>query len=78
MASRSSQGKSNVDVRRVRAAGVEKTLEKEVVEDRVDVGDAEGVGDQGGRRAAPAAGARRLFGDLLHDQEVVGKSLCRG
>ncbi len=39
-------GKVDVDVGRVRAAGVEKAFEVEVVLERADVGDAQAVGDQ--------------------------------
>src|SRR5436190_634740 len=69
-------GEVDVDVGHALAAGVEEPLEQQRVADRVEVGDAQAVGDQrAGRRAA--AGADRdavLTGEadeVPDDQEVV-------
>jgi hypothetical protein len=58
-------GEIHVDVRRVRAAGVEESAEVEVVLHRADVGDAQAVGHQRGGRRSPAAGAGALRHDVL-------------
>ena len=68
----------DVDIGHRHAVGVEEALERELVEDRVDRGDAERVGDDRARGAAPAgrldallAGERDEVGD---DQEVARRS----
>src|SRR6266545_278757 len=54
---------------------VEKALEEEVVADGVHMGDAQAVGNQRRRGASPPTGSLRLFRDLLHHQEIMGKAL---
>jgi len=67
-------GKIDIDIGGIAAAGIEEPFEKEIVADRVDVGDAEAVADQaGGSRAAPA-GARRLPDRIGNDEEIRRKS----
>ena len=67
----------DVDIGQRHALGVEEALEQQVVVDRIDVGDAQAVGDQAaGRRAA--AGADRdavlagVADEVPDDQEVPG------
>ena len=65
----------DVEIRHGDAVGVQKPLEEEVILERVDVGDADGVGDDA-RRAAAAPRPYRdaaLLGplDKVHDDEVI-------
>jgi hypothetical protein len=60
-------GKVDIDVRWVMPAGVEESLEQQVMSNRIDVGDAEAVGDDGRGRRATSARARRLADDLIDD-----------
>ena len=66
----------DVDVRHRHAVGVEEALERELVEDRVDRGDAQRVGHDRARRAAAARRLDALLpgeGDEVRDdQEVAG------
>ena len=66
-------GKVDIDVRRVLAARVEKTLEIEVVLDRAHVGDSHAVGHQRGRTAAAPADARAAGDNVLHHQKIGAK-----
>jgi hypothetical protein len=58
-------------------AGVEEPLEQQVMSNRIDVGDAEAVGDDRGGCRATSAGARRLADNLIDDQKIVGKAFSR-
>ena len=67
----------DVDVGQRHALGVEEALEDEVVLDRIDVGDAQAVGDEAaGRRAAAGADRDRLLArvadEVPDDEEVPG------
>ena len=69
----------HVDVRHLLAAGVQEALEEEVVADRVEVDDAQAVGDAaaGGRAPARADPDTRLAGEadeVPHDEEVRGEA----
>ena len=68
-------GEVDVDVRHRHALGVEEALEEQVVAQRIEVGDPQGVGDDraGGRAAARAdrdAVVLRPLDEVPHDQEV--------
>ncbi len=68
----------DVEVRHRDALGVEEALEEQVVGERVDVGDAQGIGDQGpcaGAAAGPHRDAVALgpVDEVLHDEEVAGE-----
>ncbi len=66
----------DVDVRWVLAIFIEKTFEEEIVSYRIDLRDSEKIGDKAccGRSTATRVGV--LFGNVLHDQKVLGKSLA--
>jgi hypothetical protein len=69
----------HVDVRHRHALGVQEPLEEQAVRDRVELGDAEGVGDQRARGRAPArtdpdALAFGIGDEVGHDQEVAGEA----
>ncbi len=71
----------DVDVGQRDALGVEEALEDQVVLDRIDVGDAEAVGDEaaGGRAAARPDRDALLAGvadEVPDDQEVPGYFIC--
>jgi hypothetical protein len=71
-----------VDVGHRHALGIEETLEDEPVLDRVDVGDAQAVGDQRPRHRAAARPdadllAARVMDEVAHDQEVRGEAELR-
>ncbi len=68
--------KVDVDVRHRHPIGVEEPLERELVEDRIDRGDPEGVGDDRTRGAPPAGrldpALAREPDEVGHDEEVAG------
>ncbi len=71
----------DVDVGQRHALGVEEALEDEVEVDRIDVGDAQAVGDEAaGRRAAARADRNALLArvadEVPDDQEVPGYFIC--
>ena len=67
-------GEVDIDVGRVDAPGVEEAVEKQIVAQRIDMGNAQQVTDQPGSGAAPAAGEFRLPGDALGQQKDFAKS----
>ena len=69
----------DVEVGHGDAVGVQKALEEKVVAQRVDVGDADGIGDDAAdARAAPGADGdivqARPVDIVPHDEEVIGKA----
>ena len=71
----------DVDIGQRHALGVEEALEDQVVLDRIDVGDAQAVGDEAaGRRAAARADRdallARVADEVPDDQEVPGYFIC--
>ena len=71
----------DVDVGQRDALGVEEALEDQVVLDRIDVGDAQAVGDEAaGRRAAARADRNALLAgvadEVPHDQKYPGYFIC--
>ncbi len=68
-------GEVEVDVGRVAARRIEKALEQQPRAERLDVGDAEAVGDDRVRDRAAAAMGRAVEDDVAHHQEIVGEAL---
>ncbi len=71
----------DVDVGQRHALGIQEALEDQVVLDRIDVGDAQAVGDEAaGRRAAARADRdallARVADEVPDDQEVPGYFIC--
>ena len=71
----------DVDVGQRHALGVEEALEDEVVLDRIDVGDAQAVGDEASRGRAAARPDRdavlaRVADEVPDDEEVPGYFIC--
>ena len=71
----------DVDVGQRHALGVEEALEDQVVLDRIDVGDAQAVGDEAAGRRAAARPDRdallaRVADEIPDDQEVPGYFIC--
>ena len=68
----------HVHVRHLPPLDVEEALEDEVVGERVDVGDAEAVENEAGRRRSAHAHGDRLLmredGEVVHDEHVVGEA----
>ena len=69
-------GEIDVDVGRIRTPFVEEAFEKEIVRDRLHVGDPEAVRNQARGRGSTAARSRRLPDNVPHDQEIGGRTLC--
>ena len=64
-----------VDVGRVAARRIEEALEEQPRAERLDVGDAEAVGDDRVGDGAAAAVRRAVEDDVAHHQEIVGEAL---
>jgi hypothetical protein len=62
-------GKVDIDIRWVMPAGVEESLEQQVMSNRIDVGDAKAVGHDGGGRRASSARSRRLTDNLIDHEK---------
>ena len=67
-------GKINVDIRRVKTARIEEAFEVEVVADGADIGDGQAIGHKRGSARTPATGAGNRANDLMHHQEIGGKT----
>jgi hypothetical protein len=75
MTFRGPRTRSRCRYRHAHALRIQEALEEEVELDRIDVGDAEGVGDEAPRRRAAArshahAVLTRVVDEVAHDQEV--------
>ena len=71
--------KVDVEVRHRDALGIEKALEQQVVAQRIEIGDAERVGDQRSRAGSPAGAHRNAVrscpaDEVGDDEEVAGKA----
>ena len=53
--------------------GIQKAFKKEAVFDGIHMGDPQGIGDDGGGGASPAAGSPGLSGDIGHHQKIMGE-----
>jgi hypothetical protein len=71
----------DVDIGHGDALGIQEALEEQLVLQRIDIGDAERVGNErsGGRSAAGTDGNVVLFGvadEVPDDQEIAGNFIC--
>jgi hypothetical protein len=64
--------KVDVDIRWVMPAWVQEALEQQIVPNRIDMSDAQTIGDDRGGRGSSSTGTRRFPDNLIDHQKVVG------